>query len=160
MNYLAASTNAVLMTFNGSTIPASIMFTYSPDTSKEERFMQIDTSQPLSQEENYSNANQQTRTMLQTTLFALVYLLRREDKPVAASYPRSGSFCSNSLPTTTAPSTPALEAIVYAGICSQCRLKILKTDNQSSITFFQANPRTKIPPHVTFRKKYMRHSPI
>lgn len=48
MNYLAASTNAVLMTFNGSTIPASIMFTYSPDTSKEERFMQIDTSQPLS----------------------------------------------------------------------------------------------------------------
>jgi hypothetical protein len=50
--------------------------------------------------------------MSQTTLIAFVHLWEKEDKPVAASYPPSGSFCSNSLPTTTAPSTPALEAIV------------------------------------------------
>lgn len=37
--------------------------------------------------------------------------------PLAASYPLSGSLSSNSLPTITAPSTPALEAIVYAGVC-------------------------------------------
>jgi hypothetical protein len=35
--YLAASTKAVLMTFTGSIIPDSIMFTYSPDASKEGR---------------------------------------------------------------------------------------------------------------------------
>nr|GMD77154.1 hypothetical protein Iba_chr13cCG0620 [Ipomoea batatas] len=58
---LAASTKAVLITFNGSIMPAFTISTYSP---------------------------------------------------VAYAYPRSGLSCSNSLPTTTAPSTPALEAIV------------------------------------------------
>jgi hypothetical protein len=37
--------------------------------------------------------------------------------PLAASYPRSVLSCSKSFPTTTAPSTPALEAIVYTGVC-------------------------------------------
>lgn len=35
MNYLAASTKAVLITFNGSIIPAFIMSTYSPERSRE-----------------------------------------------------------------------------------------------------------------------------
>jgi hypothetical protein len=105
VNYLAASTKAVLMTFTGSIIPDSIIFTYSPDTSKEGRNAQA----------NYCI----TGVMNQTTLIAFGYLWEKEDKPVAASYPSSGSFCSNSLPTTTAPSTPALEAIVYTGIYSQ-----------------------------------------